>query len=299
MSIISNWYAVPGRIHAIFQYLSGKRERGVEKKTAKALFMPPLKGTDPEQGQGESGLMFDQVLLEAKRLGLIEEQDDRISIPIEVAERMHAGETNSWDFFITWMEEILLGDSRAEQCGQRSVPFAFSWFFLQDPTNAPFFKDGQKERVLGQLPGAEEAFELNIAADFQNFAYWARTLGCCTWLQARGQVQIVPDTSAVIMRLLPEIFHNSDMMPVSRFLEEIGMMRPALEGGQVFNRVLNWASEEVRPVGTSLSKCTGFALLRLTQRKKLELQHLSDAETATVSINGVDRKISHIRILKG
>lgn len=298
MSVITNWPAMPNRLFILFRYLLEKGERGEDKQRLAAIFTPVSllrkrgEGGDDEGTSGKT--ILDDVLREAKIIGLVEEQEERISL-LETYSKREVNRMGIEEFFIRIAERILLDPETAELKGQKDIAPALSWLLMQDPANPLMFSENHRGRVINDLGEDTGAYGLNVNSDFQNLVYWARFLGYCHWIAVDQTTYIVPDPTHAIMRRLPEIFTDSKEVRFMDFIAALAVSCPVLEQGYTRREVESIARPELITEPRTLSRSTSLALRRLENQGTIKMELLSDADVVTVFTDGDAKRHSHIQ----
>lgn len=293
MSVVTNWPAVPNRLWILFRYLLEKGEKGEEKDRLKASISPAsLQRGDEDTQTGTT--LFDEVLKEAKSLGLVEDAEGTIRL-CEKFTKKEMDHLGAEALFIKTIERLILDPSLAQNNGQKNVAPALAWFLMQDPANPFSFSENPKSRVVNDLGEETKAYDLKSKEDFQNLAYWARYLGYCSWISiSQTGTLFVPDPTNALGRHLRNVFSEEPELRLVDCISRWAVLCPVLEGGAVRQEVEALARPELKREPGTLSPATSLALRRLEERKTIDLKRLSDADVITLHWDNTRKGYSHI-----
>ena len=133
MSIISTAQAVPSRLFTIYSALFDSSS-GEPKERVKSWATPPslrTRGGTDEDGEAATSL-FTNTLVEARKLGLVEEVGDKLRIP-DAARGAVKKVTDSKIQFREHLIRILFDTEKADEAQQSAFMLALSWFLTLDP----------------------------------------------------------------------------------------------------------------------------------------------------------------------
>lgn len=286
MSIVSVAEAVPNRLLAIYGALLA-RSGGDTRERLKAQMVPPaLRGGKDNQ----STALFDNSLREARAIGLVSEDGEKLIVPSGAVPKSRQGEEEA---FCAHVLRVIFDEALANDTGQNKVAPALAWLLMQNPLRPIPWSENPLPIISRQLTDGD-SLDLGNASRLQNLAYWARHLGFVRLVGA-GQVFIVPDPHDAIARLIPSIFDNNTSLRVSDFRKRLSELCPVLEDGSIRSRVEQQARDEiVRANPQRLSRSTSLALIRLEAGGRILLQQSSDAEVGLLDLGTSERRFSHV-----
>lgn len=286
MSIISTLEATPNRLKLIFSYLDGIKSE--EKKRLLAIAGPkPLRARVEQSG----GNTVAKPVAEALQMGLLVEDGERI----RVARNLSPDRRRLLGFdeaFSEHVEDLLFDTTSPGWNSQRTVAPAIAWLLIGSPRR-PFEWSGNPRTLLTEQLGEGDNYLLTNPANWQNFAYWARALGYCTFIGVGAKQFVVPDPTAALRRHLREILPDELSITIAETISRVAQRCPVLEQG--------WAREEVEARSvlpprehTRLSETTSFALRRLASAGDIKLLALPDAEVRVLNCGDAIDRVSHI-----
>src|SRR4051812_43670494 len=146
MSIITTAPAVPSRVFALYSSLLSS-STGERKDSFESWATPPsirTRGTSDNSGERPTEL-YSSALREAKKLGLLEEEGDRIRVTDEA--RGKTGRIAPEIRFKSHLVKVLFDPTRAEAAGQAGFAMALSWFMRRNPLEPMGFGDAPQEKL--------------------------------------------------------------------------------------------------------------------------------------------------------
>lgn len=298
MSIISTVEAVPSRLLAIYAslYESGS---GENKERIEGWATPPsLSKSGAEEGGGSSTKLFVNSLQEARRLGLVEEVDDKLRITVDA----RGGGENGREcesHFQNYLKRTLFDPERAIETQQAGFMFALTWFLNSSPLKPMNFSQDPSFSIKTEIGEHAGRTECTTLLNYQSFLYWARYLGFATIVGGRdseesGSRRAIPDPLRAIEWALPAIFANEDELPIEAFLDRLSAIFPVFEKGSIRKEYdalrLNPTADAVH----RLSIATSMALQRLADRQRIGLNSIADAPARVLDLHFRTVRVSHV-----
>jgi hypothetical protein len=292
MSVVASLTCTPNRVGIVVATLEALPRKSVGRDELVDLLSPRAL----QRGDTEGGTTIARgVLDEAQRLGLLELDDGKC--------RLADDAPASGPELLVWLHERLVFPARALDVGQESFPRALSWFLMQDPAR-PIAGSGTdpserpRARIANEFGDDVGAFELTMDARVQNFAYWARYLGYCWFLELNGRTTFVPDPGVAIDRSISRHLKGGELLTIEQLLSFLAENLPVLEGGLARSEVEGLLPVDRRPHldQDGLSRSTSMALNRLADSGRLELRNESDSRSVVLNLLGGGRPVSHILI---
>lgn len=293
MSILTNFVAVPSRLLSIYTAVA-EIENGVLREHLVSWATPPSlsrRGGDDEDG-GATTLLRDS-LSEARRLGLIEERDDRLFVP-ETARGRGGRNADLQTHFLYYLRETLFDPERAASAGQTGVLYALAWLLTKSPLQPVGFSEDPQNLLRDDLGQFAEKAELGSTSSFQNLLYWARFLGFATVVGEGTSKRAFPDPLRAISASLDKVLPDTNWVDMDVFLLRLAAIYPVLESGSVREEV-----EENRTVPHAidgrLSVASSLALQRLHDRGAITLGVVADAKAKILNFGGSTKRVSRVR----
>lgn len=301
MSIVTTAQAVPSRLFAIYAALFDT-EQGESKERLESWATPPSlssRGGTDEDGE-PSTTLFSNTLQEARRLGLVEEVDDKLRL---TADARGGGKKRDGceAYFRSYLQRTLFDAPRAAETQHAGFMLALSWFLNTNPLHPMGFSEAPQnalKREIGDLANKTELTSLNR---YQNFLYWARYLGFATIVGGRDAEdstsrRVLPDPTRAIGDSLRAIFGDDSDLPTEAFLSRLGAIYPVFEKGSA--RQEYEGMRLAAPVDAShrLSIATSIALQRLEARQKILMTCVADAPARILDFGVREGRVSHIAI---
>lgn len=295
MSIVTNFQAVPNRLFCIYAAVA-ESEKGLQRDELEAWSTPPslAKRGANEDDEGTTEL-FSKSLYEVRRLGLVEDDGDRLRIPIAAsADDRAKGDLQS--DFIARVREVLFDPKRAAAAGQEGVLYALAWFLTKSPLHPVGFSDAPQNQLRDDLGEFAVKADLGSTSSFQNLLYWARYLGFATVVGDSGTRRAFPDPTRAISAVLSQVLTDKDWLDIDVFLSRLADLYPVLEGGSI-REELETMRKVQRASDDRLSIATSFALQRLDDRGSISLDTVADAKTIRIlDFGGNTRRVSRVRL---
>src|SRR5260221_8323310 len=152
MSIITTAQAVPSRLFSIYASIFDNTT-GEVKDRLEAWATPPSLRTRGGDDDGEaSTTLFSNTLLEARKLGLVEEMDDKLRIPAE-ARGSGRKDSDREALFRDHMLRILFDSAKADDAQQSGFMLALSWFLTLSPLIPQGFANPPQNQLRAELGG--------------------------------------------------------------------------------------------------------------------------------------------------
>ena len=303
MSIVTTAQAVPNRLFSLFAFLLDS-ENGESRSKFEAWATPPsLSGSRSQEEAEPSTTLFVNSLIEARRLGLIEEDDGRLKVS---SNAKTAGPTKGSPEarFRAFMLQTLFDPAQAEETGHANFMVAMSWFLDCNPLVPLPFSEGPQNRIKVEIGEKNAALtELTSVNRYQNFIYWARYLGFATIIGGSGEDastgrQVFVDPTRAIALALPDIFGSDTTLTADAFVSRLSSIYPVFEGGSARAAYDALRQEPAADANTrKLSASTSFALKRLANRQVVGLETVADASFRILNLGmGIEERISEIKL---
>ena len=294
MSIVTTFEAVPSRLLSIYAAVA-EAENGVLTEHLASWATPPSLSTTRGRRRGWRihDLLTKLRSAEARRLGLVEENDDRLFVPD--AARSKGGRNADLEaHFLSYLRETLFDPERAANAGQTGVLIALAWFLTKSPLQPVGFSDAPQNQLRNDLGQFAEKAELGSTSSFQNLLYWARFLGFATVVGDAVSRRAFPDPSRAISAVLDRVLPDNNWVDMDVFLTRLAAIYPVLEGGSVREEVE--ANRTVPPANDgSLSVASSLALQRLADRDSIALDVVADAKARILDFGGSNKRVSRVR----
>jgi hypothetical protein len=292
MSVVASLTCTPNRIGIVVATLGALPRKAVGRDELVELLSPRAL----QRGDAEGGTTIARgVLDEAQRLGLVALDDGKY--------RLADDAPAPGPELLAWLHERLVFPARAQEVGQENFPRALSWFLMQDPAR-PIAGSGTdpserpRARIADEFGADAGAFELSMDARVQNFAYWARYLGYCWFLELNGKTTFVPDPGSAIDRSITRHLKGGELLTIEQLLSFLAEHLPVLEGGRARSEVESLLPVDRRPRidQDGLSRSTSLALNGLAESGRLELRNESDSRSILLNLLGGARPVSHVLV---
>lgn len=301
MSIITTAQAVPSRLYSIYASLFDSTN-GESKERLEAWSTPPSLSSRGGNEDGDAATtLFSNTLVEARRLGLIEEVGDKLRIATD-ARGDRGKRRESEGQFHEYLLRTLFDPMRAEETQQRGFMLALSWFLTLSPLVPLGFADAPQNKLNEELGGQYDKTELTNVNRYQNFLYWARYLGFATMVGGRGADDgkdaryAFPDPLRAIEYALPAIFAKEAELLIGTFMERLAAIFPVFEGGTVRNEINLMSGSLPSESDQKLSPATSVALQRLQDRQRIVMNSRADAPIAILDFGVRKSRVSHITV---
>lgn len=298
MSIITTAQAVPSRLYAIYAALFDA-ETGEPKDRLEAWATPPsLAGRGADEDGEASTTLFSNTLQEARRLGLVEDADDRLRLTAEARGGGKKGQASE-SYFRAYLSRTLFDPTRAGETGQAGFMVALAWFLSANPLTPMGFAEPPQIGLKLEIGDQASKTELTSLNRYQNFLYWARYLGFATIVGGRDDEdtnsrRAVPDPSRAIAGALASIFFDGDELPIETFLNRLAAIYPVFEKGSIRQEYDSMRLNPSVDGGHRLSIATSLALQRLEDGQKIGMTSTADAPARVLDFGRREGRVSHI-----
>ena len=293
MSIITTVEAVPSRLFAIYSSLFDS-ENGEDKKRFQAWATPPsLSNRDTEEGGGSPTRLFINSLQEARKLGLVEEENNKLRLTVDARGGGKKG-SDVEDHFHNYLGRTLFDPLRANETQQTSFMLALAWFLNTNPLVPKSFSEDPSFAITSDIGEHAKKTECTTILNYQNFLYWARYLGFATIVGNANMRHAIPNPAPAIKRVLPVVFASEVELAIEQFLTRLAEIYPIFERGSV--RESYDAMRRHPPPDTThrLSIATSIALQRLADRQEITLSSVADAPARVLDFGVREGRVSHI-----
>lgn len=294
MSVVTNFQAVPNRLFIIYAAVA-EAENGLLRDQLEAWATPPsLSRRGGSEEDGGSTALFSNSLNEARRLGLVEDDGDRLRVPKTGSD---GGRRNA-DFeaeFLSRIREVLFDPDRAANAGQIGVLYALAWFLTKSPLQPVGFSDAPQNQLREDLGDFAVKAELGSTSSYQNLLYWARYLGFAAVVGDAVTRRALPDPTRAIAAVIDRILPDKSWVEVDLFLSRLAAIYPVLEGGSV-REELEAMRTAPPPTDDRLSVSTSFALQRLADQGSISLDAVADAKARILDFGVGTKRVTHVRL---
>jgi hypothetical protein len=294
MSIVTRFEAVPSRLLSIYAAVA-EVENGLRREQLESWATPPSLSTRGGSDEdGGSTALFANSLSEARRLGLIEDDGDRLCIPTKA--RGAAGRGASLEaHFLAYVRDTLFDRDRAAAAGQTGVLYALAWLMTKSPLKPIGFSEAPQLLLREDLGDFAEKAELGSTSSFQNLLYWARYLGFVTVVgDGDRSRRAIADPTRAIAAVIDRVLPDNQWLEIEVFLSRLAAIYPVLEGGGIREEIEAHRTAPPAPDGR-LSVATSLALQRLTDRGTLSLEAIADARARILDFGGSTKRVSRVR----
>lgn len=296
MSIVTNFQAVPSRLFCIYAAVA-ESENGLLQEQLEAWSTPPAlakRGANDDE-EGTTELLKNSLSELVRRLGLIEDDGERLRIPKAAGTDVRRTSDLQTEF-MTKVREVLFDPKRAVAAGQEGVLYALAWFLTKSPLHPVIFSDDPKNKLREDLGEFAVKVDLGSTASFQNLLYWARYLGFATVVGDSKNRRAFPDPTRAISAVLNQVLMGNDWLDIDVFLSRLADLYPVLEGGSI-REELETMSKVQSASDDRLSIATSFALQRLDDRGSISLDAVADAKTIRIlDFGGNTKRVSRVRL---
>lgn len=298
MSIITTAQAVPSRLFAIYSTLFDT-ENGEVKERIEAWATPPsLSGRGGDDDGEPTTTLFSNTLTEARRIGLVEEIDNRLRLTTDARGGGKKAQ-DSEPFFQNFMRRTLFDPERAAETQQAGFMIALSWFLNSNPLRPMNFSEPPQNTLKAQIGDNAAKTELTSLNRYQNFLYWARYLGFATIVGGGRDAEsrrVIPDPIRAIESALPSIFAEINDLPIEQFISRLAAIFPVFETGSVRNELEGMRQTPISDSDIRLSITTSLALQRMVDRQRLTMTHDADAKHRILNFGTRESRVSRIML---
>lgn len=301
MSIITTAQAVPSRMFAIYNALFDS-ENGIKKEKVEAWSTPPSLNGGGGSDDGEpTTTLFSNTLAEARRMGLVEETEDKLRLTEDARNGGKKGH-DSEAYFLSYMRLILFDPVRANEAQQSGFMVAMSWFMSCNPLRPMNFSEPPQTILQASIGDQYSKTELTSLNRYQNFLYWARYLGFATIVGGASDSEdiksrrVFPDPIKAIKSALPTIFIDDVDLPIEQFISRLAAIFPVFETGVARNDFDDMRTMPIPDGETRLSITTSIALQRLVDNQFLEMAQDADAAHRILDFGKRESRVSRVTL---
>jgi hypothetical protein len=294
MSIITTFPAVPSRLLSIFAAVY-ETEDGESKETLEAYSTPASlakRGSTEEEESGSK--LFADAFKEARRLGIVEENDGKIRVLKGVMDSPKSRRVDAEKAFRAALIGVLFNPDRARETEHEAFMLAIVWLLGKTPLEPLSFSEPPQDLLRADLGEDGQRTELTNLARYQNFLYWARYLGFACFVGFENSTKVVPDPRKAIQSALPQIFGEQKALDIEQFLTGLNQHYPVFEGGSAWTEVESMRVQTSNSEDT-LSIATSLALRELADRGELVLEAVADARGRILRYGQETERVSRIR----
>jgi len=295
MSIITTAQAVPSRLFSLYAALADS-PAGEPRERLEAWSTPPslrTRGGSEEDGEGSTTL-FTNTFAEARRLGLIEEEGEKIRLGND-ARGGSDKKGLSEEQFKNYLLRTLFEPKRAAETQQAGFMLALAWLLTLNPLVPIGFREAPQNRLKATLGDDYAETELTSLNRYQNMLYWARYLGfAILYGSSDGDRRVIPDPTRAIQGAIPAIFAEAPILAASEFMARLSAIYPVFEGGSARQRIDQMSGHSSLSDDGKLSPATSFALQRLADARTIEFSQSADAAPFILEVGARAIRFSHI-----
>ncbi|MGO7283312.1 protein DpdG [Rhizobium ruizarguesonis] len=294
MSIITTVEAVPSRLYAIYSSLFDN-DSGELKDRLEAWATPSALTNTAEDGGGSPTRLFVHSLQEARKLGLVQDVDEKLLLTPE-ARGGGKREGNSEVYFREYLIRTLFDVTRAEETQQSAFMLALAWLLSSNPLKPMSFTDDPSSAIKMVIGEHARKTECTTSLNYHNMLYWARYLGFATVVGNGTSRRVIPNPVNAIEGALPAMFADDDELPIEIFLTRLAAVYPVFEKGSVRERFNEMRLVPLGGTETRLSITTSIALQRLADRQRLGMRTVADAPARILDFGAREDRVSHISL---
>ena len=301
MSILTTAQAVPSRLFAIYAALFDS-ENGEVKDRIEAWATPPaLSGRGGDDDGEPATTLFNITLAEARRIGLVEEVDEKLRLTADARGGGKKGK-DSESYFLAYMRRTLFDPARAAETQQAGFMIALSWFLSSSPLRPMNFSEAPQNGLKAQIGDHASKTELTSLNRYQNFIYWARYLGFATIVGGGSDAEdatsrrVIADPVKAIESALPAIFADANDLPIEQFLARLAAIFPVFETGSVRQEFEAMRLTPAVDIDKRLSIATSLALQRLVDRQRLNMTSVADAPARILDFGPRVGRVSRVSL---
>jgi hypothetical protein len=301
MSIVTTAQAVPSRLFAIYASLFDSENGEVKERIESWATPSSLSGRGADEDGESSTTLFSNTLQEARRLGLVEEVDDKLRLTVEARGGGKKGR-DCEDHFRDYLKRTLFDPVRAVETQHSGFMLALAWFLSSNPLKPMSFSEGPQIALKIEIGDNANKTELTSINRYQNFLYWARYLGFATIVGGRdaddsNSRRAIPDPTRAIEAALPAIFAEDAELTIEQFLTRLAAIFPVFEKGSIRQDYDGMRLNPSADAAHRLSITTSIALQRLADRQRIAISSVADAPARILDFGLREGRVSHI-ILK-
>lgn len=287
MSVIKEGaYVVPSRVLGLFKYLKSTKKFKDKRENIYNL-LSPTELIRKDEDKDVRRNMLQTVILESKKMGLLVEEDDEISIHPDLVDIDEKSLPSA-------IANLFFSSENTENHDFGKV---CSWYLAQDFRDAPSNWDEAAKKLEEQVG----AGILNLNGNrYGLFEYWSCYLGFSWQHTKKGfSCVTVPDPTKYLKQNLGLFFKDEKKkeFPIIEFMDQLAKHAPVFEFGLFRNEMEQQMEGIVRDPNT-LSPVTSMSLFRLQEANFVKLSKESDADVLVVSDGETEERISHIKLLE-
>lgn len=295
MSILTTVEAVPSRLFAIYGSLFDSENGETEERLEAWATPPSLKNSGGEEGSGSITRLFTNSLQEARRLGLVEQLEDRLRLTADARGGGKKGR-DSAKFFLNYLRRTLFDVDRAAETQQRGFMLGLTWFLNTNPLKPLNFSEDQSFIIKKEIGDNAAKTECTAILNYQNMLYWARFLGFATIVGDGNSRRAIADPVKAIDFALPTIFSDSAALPIETFLNRLAAIFPVFERGTVRQEYDDMRLDVLVDAAHRLSVSTSIALQRLNDRQTIAMTSVADAPARVLDFGSREGRVSHVAL---
>jgi hypothetical protein len=291
MSVLKTALATPSRMRGIFRYLLQAPKQRENKEKLTGLLSP--NELSEGRNKGAKHPMFDAALGESIKCGLLIEENEDISINLELPEAFRHPQTGD-KLLPDTLVQLFFADNEDEEDLGRLI----AWYLAQDIYDAPDTWEKVEKLVAEQ--GVAESLDLKISSNTLSGQVedWMCYLGFA-WGHAldSNKKLVVAEPTAYLRRNLNDLFQGEAKAKLSirEFIDRLAKKCPVFETGKFRDQL----EEKIGfRLPNHLSTSTAFALFRLQDDGYIKLIRESDADLFVFPSGDKEAGFSHI-ILTG
>ena len=295
MSIITTVEAVPSRLFAIYSSLFDS-ENGEVKERIQAWATPPsLSNSGAEEGGGSSTKLFINSLQEARKLGLVEEADDKLRLTVDARGGGKKGR-DSESHFRDYLSRTLFDPTRATETQQAGFMLALVWFLSTSPLRPMSFSEDPSFAIKSAIGEYAKRTECTTLLNYQSFLYWARYLGFAAIVGTTNSRRAIPDPTRAIEAVLPAVFAGDSELATEHFLTRLAAIYPIFEQGSIRESYDAMLLNPPVHAAHRMSIATSIALQRLVDRQRIALRSVADAPARILDFGVREGRVSHVTL---
>jgi hypothetical protein len=294
MSIITTFPAVPTRLLSIFTAVYDS-EDGENRDSLEAYSTPASLAKRGSSDEEESGSkLFADAFKEARRLGILEENDGRIRAIKPPSTSKNSKRIDAEQAFRAAVIASLFDPESARETEHEAFMLAIAWLLGKTPLEPLAFSEAPQDMLRMDLGEQGQRTELTNLARYQNFLYWARYLGFASFVGSENGTKVIPDPTKAIQSVLPQIFSHQQVLGIEQFLTALNQQYPVFEGGSLWTEMESMRLQ-VSNSDDSLSVATSIALRRLAERGEITFESIADARGRILQFGQESERVSQIR----
>jgi len=292
MSVLKTVEAVPSRVAGVFRFILSSDREGVSRGQLERLLSPETILTDSGRD------MVKKVISECQKMRLLAEVDrngNKVIALSDGASSMYPELVFELPLFRMLIVKLVIGKDREEN-ENRDLCDVLAWFLAQNTYTIGSGYENFNELLRHQA--GVSRLGLTNEAMYDQFRYWSVFLGFAGVHGNRRtrKHHLIPDATGFLSNHLAALYEHedSDQLPMVEMLDRLTSICPLLKGGQFHGNISHFLPEEAPEyIPVSLS----HALLRLQDRKILELLTIADHDGRILNVPDQRDKVTHVRLL--